>query len=134
MLYCLGPQIYLDPTLLAKVYILPEYSNSKLWGRDTVVYFPGWKGPQDAPVLCGNRAVYSAVMPHGTAPNHRFPLSQQYDRQRTEHEGSSSPRAMEPSATGLQQVKALTDATLVQHRNTFVVYFLAFTVGRGRRC
>ena len=37
MLYCLGPQIYLDPTLLAKV--LPECSNSKLWGHATVVYF-----------------------------------------------------------------------------------------------
>ena len=74
-------------------------------------------------ICAGNRAVYSAVIPRGTASNHRFPSSQQYDRRQTEHEGSSSLHAMEPSATGLQQARVLTDATLVQCRNAFVVYF-----------
>lgn len=98
------------------------------------IHVPGWRGPWDAPVLCGNRVVCSTVMPRGTAPNRGFLLSQQCDRRRMERKGSSSQHAVEPSATGLPQAKALTDAMLVQHRNAFVVYFLAFAVGRGWRC
>ena len=41
-------------------------------------------------------------------------------------------RAMETSATGLQQARAWTDPMLVQCRNTFILHFLAFAVGRGR--
>ena len=73
-------------------------------------------------------------VPLQTALHCRFPPSQQYDRWQIEYKGSSSLHAMEPSATGLQQVRTWTDATLVQSRNAFVIYFLAFTVGRGRRC
>ena len=43
--------------------------------------------------MCGNRAVYSTVIPRGTDPNRRFPLSQQYNRRQMKHEGSSSSRA-----------------------------------------
>ena len=68
-----------------------------------------------------------------TTLHRRLLLSQQYNWWRMEHEGSSSPDAMEPSTTGLQQVRVWTDAMLVQHRNAFVVYFLAFAVGCGRR-
>ena len=80
-----------------------EYSNSKRTGQRE----PGWKGPRDAMVMCGNCAVCSTVMPWGTVSNCGFPLSQQHDRQQTEHKGSSRQRAIEPSATGLQQSESI---------------------------
>ena len=102
------------------------YMYGSLLDRDSFfICYPGWKGLRDAPVLY--------EVPLQTALLRGLPPSQQYDRRRTEHEGSSSPHAMEPSATGLQQARAWT-ATLVQHGNAFVVYFLAFVVDRGQWC
>ena len=125
-----GGLVYPSPPLNA------SFPSKKYEEQNNIQYIPVWKGPRDAPVLCVI-AQFTVLLFHEvllqTTLHCRLPPSQQYDRRQMEHEGSLSPHAMEPLATGLQ-VRAWTDTTLVQRRNTFVVYFLAFTVRCGRRC
>ena len=56
------------------------------------IFLPPIPGGKDREMcqFCGNREAYSTVIPRGTAPNRRFLPSQQYNRQQTEHKGSSS--------------------------------------------